>query len=226
MSIQAVAAIAAATATGAAHAAVQAAAKYEAVLAECQVPADAIPLPRKQYSVIYADPPWAYRQSGSEKSRSSAAKHYQTMTTAEICALPVREICGGGVACFMWATFPNIGEAIKVMEAWGFEYKTAAFVWVKKNAKSGTNFWGMGAYTRANAEVCLLGVSPGFKASERVRSHRVHQIIEAPVEGHSKKPDETRRRIVELLGDVPRLEMFARQRADGWDAWGNEAPEN
>lgn len=132
----------------------------------------------------------------------------------------------GGAVCFLWATFPNIAEGIRVLEAWGFQYKTAAFVWVKKNAKSGTNFWGMGAYTRANAEVCLLGVSPGFKAKERIRSHKVHQIIEAPFEGHSKKPDETRRRIVELLGDVPRLEMFARQRAEGWDAWGNEAPED
>ena len=118
----------------------------------------------------------------------------------------------GGAACFMWATFPNIAEAIKVLEAWGFVYKTAAFVWVKTYAKSGRPFWGMGAYTRANAEVCLLGVSPGFKARERIRSHRVHQVIMAPFEGHSKKPDETRRRIVELLGDVPRLELFARGR--------------
>lgn len=130
----------------------------------------------------------------------------------------------GGAACFMWATFPNIAEAIKVLEAWGFTYKTAAFVWIKKNRKNGGNFWGMGAYTRANAEVCLLGVSPGFKAREQVHSHRVHQVIEAPFEGHSKKPDETRRRIVELLGDVPRLELFARDRAPGWDAWGNEVP--
>lgn len=130
----------------------------------------------------------------------------------------------GGAACFMWATFPNIAEAIKVLEAWGFVYKTAAFVWVKTYAKSGRPFWGMGAYTRANAEVCLLGVSPGFKARERIRSHRVHQVIMAPFEGHSKKPDETRRRIVELLGDVPRLELFARDRAPGWDAWGNEVP--
>ena len=103
-------------------------------------------------------------------------------------------------------------------------HKTAAFVWIKKNRKNGGNFWGMGAYTRANVEVCLLGVTPGFRAKERIRSHRVHQVIEAPFEGHSKKPDETRRRIVELLGDVPRLEMFARDRAPGWDAWGNEAP--
>ena len=130
----------------------------------------------------------------------------------------------GGAACFLWATFPNIGDGIKVLEAWGFEYKTAAFVWVKKNPKNGRNFWGMGAYTRANAEVCLLGVSKDFKAGQQVRSHSVHQIIEAPFEGHSKKPDEARRRIVELLGDVPRIELFARQRADGWDAWGTEAP--
>ena len=189
--------------------------------------ADFLPLPDRRYSVIYADPPWAYGQGGKGKSsRGIARQHYDTMTTAEICAMPIPSICAeDGAACFMWATFPNIGEAIKVMEAWGFTYKTAAFVWVKKNRKNGGNFWGMGAYTRANAEVCLLGVSPGFKAGERIRSHKVHQVIEAPFEGHSKKPDETRRRIVELLGDVPRIELFARQRADGWDAWGNEAPE-
>lgn len=124
----------------------------------------------------------------------------------------------------MWATFPNIGEAIKVMEAWGFKYKTAAFVWVKKNAKSGGNYMGLGAYTRANAEVCLLGITQGFKAGNMVKSHSVRQVIESPFQGHSTKPDEARRRIVELLGDVPRIELFARQRAEGWDAWGNEAP--
>ena len=109
---------------------------------------DHIPLPAKQYSVIYADPPWAYQQAGATaKARGTAVKHYPTMTTAEICALPVREIVRGGAACFMWATFHNITEAIKVMEAWGFTYKTAAFVWVKKNRKNGGNFMGMGAYT-------------------------------------------------------------------------------
>lgn len=138
---------------------------------------DHIPLPAKQYSVIYADPPWAYSQGGNTKSSHGIAKqHYPTMTTAEICALPVREIVREGAACFMWATFPNITEAIKVMEAWGFTYKTAAFVWVKKNRKQGGNFMGLGAYTRANAEVCLLGVTPGFKAKTQIRAHNVHQI--------------------------------------------------
>ena len=84
---------------------------------------------------------------------------------------------------------------------------------------------GGGGSTAGNGNGAALGVTPGFKAKTQIRAHNVHQIIEAPFEGHSKKPDETRQRIVELLGDVPRLEMFARQRADGWDAWGNEAPE-
>lgn len=180
--------------------------------------------PMKKYSVIYADPPWSYRQCGNtKKSRGNAIQHYHTMTTEEICKMPVQNLAAtDGCVCFMWATFPNIGEALKVMEAWGFEYKTAAFVWVKKNSKSGSNFWGMGAYTRANAEVCLIGVSHGYKAKDHVISHAVHQIIESPIEEHSKKPDEVRKRIVSLLGDVPRIELFARQRAKGWDCWGNE----
>jgi len=178
--------------------------------------------PDKRYSIIYADPPWAYKQGG----RGAAKNHYHTMTEAEISAIPVESIkaAGGGTACFMWATFPNIGEAIRVMEAWGFIYKTAAFIWIKKT-KRGTNFMGMGAYTRANAEVCLLGVTEDFKAGDMVQAHNVHQIVEAPVECHSKKPDEVRRRIVQLLGNLPRIELFARERAPGWDAWGDETPE-
>lgn len=132
---------------------------------------------------------------------------------------------GGGTACFMWATFPQIADALRVMEAWGFEYKTCAFVWIKKNRKSNTNFWGMGAYTRANAEICLLGVTPGFKAAAQIKNHAVHQVIESPIQAHSAKPDETRRRIVELMGDVPRIELFARNRCPGWDAWGDEIGE-
>lgn len=155
------------------------------------------------------------------------AEVWQRPTTTQ-CPRRIYAICrwtkslGGGAICFLWATFPNISEAVKVMEAWGFQYKTAAFVWIKTYPKSGKPFWGMGAYTRANAEVCLLGISKGFKAKEQIKSHAVHQIVEAPVGRHSEKPDEVRQRIVELLGDVPRIELFARERVDGWDAWGNE----
>lgn len=92
-------------------------------------------LPEKKYAVIYADPPWSYRQHGTgPKSRGNAAQHYHTMTVEDICALPVRQLAGGGQGCalFMWATFPTIPDALKVMDAWGFTYKTAAFVWIKK----------------------------------------------------------------------------------------------
>lgn len=177
----------------------------------------------RKYNVIYADPPWEYRQLGSKtKGRGMAKQHYKTMTTEDICRLPVKDLKTDDAICFMWATFPNIDQALKVMEAWGFKYKTAAFVWVKKNKKSKSNFWGMGAYTRANAEVCLIGISERTKAKQCVKSNAVHQIVESPIEEHSKKPDEVRARILKLLGDVPRIELFARQHAEGWDCWGDE----
>lgn len=184
-----------------------------------------VDLPDKKYAVIYADPPWTYWQHGtSPKSRGNAAQHYKTMTTDEICRLPVKSIAKKEAILFLWATFPQIEDAIQVMKAWGFEYKTAAFVWVK-TYRSGKLFWGMGAYTRANAEVCLLGVTPSFQAKNKIQSHKVSQIIQAPFAGHSVKPDEARQRIVQLIGDAPRIELFARQRAPGWDAWGDEIEE-
>lgn len=125
-----------------------------------------------KYQIIYADPPWEYRQSGSKtSSRGTAKQHYQTMSTEDICNLPIKNIATDNTVIFMWATLPNIAEAIKVIEAWGFTYKTAAFVWIKQNKKSNSLFWGMGAYTRANAEVCLLGIGKKVKAKELVKSH-------------------------------------------------------
>ena len=172
-----------------------------------------------KYQIIYADPPWEYKQSGG---RGVAKNHYSTMSTEDICKLPIQDIKTDNAICFMWATFPNISEAIKLMETWGFEYKTAGFVWVKKNKKSDSAFWGMGAYTRANAEICLLGISKKTKAKEMVKVHNIHQVVVAPIEEHSKKPAVIRERIIELLGDLPRIELFARQEVKGWDCWGNE----
>jgi N6-adenosine-specific RNA methylase IME4 len=117
---------------------------------------------------------------------------------------------------------PKYQRSNKSIRSLGFTYKTAAFVWVKKNKVSDSLFWGMGAYTRANAEVCLLGISEKTKAKEIIKSHAVHQIIESKVRKHSEKPHEARDRIVELLGDVSRIELFARQESEGWDCWGNE----
>lgn len=155
----------------------------------------------------------------SEKGKGrSAESHYPTMTIQDICNLQVDKIADKNCVLFMWMTFPTLVEGLKVLEAWGFNYKTVAFVWIKQNKKTPTLFWGLGFWTRANAEICILAV----KGTPKRISAKVHQVIISPIEEHSKKPDETRKRIVELLGDLPRIELFARQKTKGWDVWGNE----
>ena len=177
----------------------------------------------RKYQVIYADPPWTYTLTGSvTNARGLAKQHYETMPLDDICDLAVSDIATDNALLFMWATFPMMAEALKTIESWGFIYKTAAFVWVKQNSKSKTPFWGMGAYTRANAEVCLLAIRPKTKAKQQVLSNSVHQLLFAPKTSHSTKPPETRQLIEKLLGDVPRIELFARSKTEGWDVWGNE----
>lgn len=170
-----------------------------------------------RYKVILADPPWQYRQGG----RGAAKNHYSTMTTEEICDLPIQDISLPNSILFLWGTFPNQGEVEKVMQAWGFTYKTVGFLWVKLT-KEGKPAIGGGHYTRANAEPCYIGVREGFKNKEQILDRSISQIVFAPRGKHSAKPDEVRQRIVQLMGDVPRIELFARQKVDGWDAWGDE----
>jgi len=141
------------------------------------------------------------------------------MTIEAIKALPVHEITDDNAVLFLWATHPLLPEALEVIKAWGFTYKTVGFTWVKRNRKSNNWFLGMGYYTRANAEICVVATKG--KGLPR-RSKAVHSIIDAPVEEHSKKPDVVRQRIVALFGDVPRVELFARRRAVGWVTVGNE----
>jgi N6-adenosine-specific RNA methylase IME4 len=117
-------------------------------------------------------------------------------------------------------TYPNLPLGVQVISAWGFKYATCAFTWAKTNKVSGTWFMGCGNYTRANAEVCLLGTR-GHCQNMRV-SRSVPQLVVSAVGRHSEKPPEVRDRIVSLFGDVPRIELFARQKTPGWDAWGNE----
>ena len=177
-----------------------------------------IQFPNKKYSVIYADPPWRYEKSGGKKSaRGLAKQHYPTMTLDEIMELPVQKIAAENCALFLWATLPKLPDAIKVIEAWGFDYFGAAFVWVKRNP-SGKDAVGMGYWTRANPEVCILA----FRGRLKPLRHDIRQLLYAPARKHSEKPKEARERIVALLGDVPRIELFARERADGWDCWGDE----
>ena len=141
------------------------------------------------------------------------------MEQKDIEALNVQELADDNCILFLWATFPKIQEALDTIKAWGFEYKTVGFIWIKKN-KNGSNFFGVGWYTKSNAEVCLIGV----KGKAPKVSNSISSIIETKRKQHSRKPDIIRKKIVEFCGDIPRIELFARERVIGWDAWGNEVP--
>ena len=169
----------------------------------------------EKYPIIYADPPWRY---SAKKVQGAAENHYPTMSIDKLCALPVETLAAKDCLLFLWATFPMLPEALQLIRAWGFTFKTVAFVWLKQNRKSPTWFYGLGYWTRGNAEICLLAK----RGKPKRHSAAVHQFIISPIEQHSKKPDVTRDKIVELAGDLPRVELFARQKCPGWDAWGNE----
>jgi len=175
-----------------------------------------------KYQIVYADPPWSYRTWSKKGADRSAESHYPTMDLQDICTLPVADIADKDAVLFLWVTFPNLQEGLEVIKAWGFEYKTVAFTWVKRNKISDSWFVGLGHWTRANAEICLLATRGKPKRVSKV----VRQIIDTPIERHSKKPDEVRNLIVELMGNVPRIELFAREQTQGWDVFGNEVKSN
>jgi N6-adenosine-specific RNA methylase IME4 len=174
-----------------------------------------IPFPDKKYNIIYADPAWSYQ---GKMMNSSVTDHYSVMNVTDICNLPVKEIADDNCILFMWVTLPKLNEFMQVVNSWGFEYKSTAFVWCKQNKKSPGFFMGLGRWTRANPEICILATKGRIKRL----SSSVRQLQMFPIEEHSKKPDEFRNLIIELVGDLPRIELFARQKVDGWDCWGNE----
>ncbi len=140
------------------------------------------------------------------------------MSLKDICTLPVGKIADTDSILFLWVTFPCLLEGLCVMSSWGFTYQTCGFNWVKKNKKADTFYFGLGFWTRTCSEVCLLGT----KGRPQRVSENVPQICDARIMEHSKKPDEIRERIVKLCGDLPRIELFARQRYEGWDCLGDE----
>lgn len=174
----------------------------------------------KKYSIIYADPPWSYRK---QVGHGITKDKYSVMSEDEICKLPVEALAGDNCVLFLWGTWPNISKALSVISAWGFQYKTAGFVWVKTHP-NGRLTLGLGHYTRGNTEFCLLGIKGSMT---RLRTDIGQVIISehwSRLE-HSRKPQIIRKRIVELYGDLPRIELFSRQRAFGWDCWGDAFPE-
>jgi N6-adenosine-specific RNA methylase IME4 len=177
------------------------------------------------YRIILCDPPWSYRNGG----RGAASKQYVTMPDADLARYPVARLGAASSVMFMWGTWPTLPVNLATMAAWGYSYKTLGFLWVKTNEKAGTPFWGGGFWTRSNSEFCLLGV----RGDIRRISAGVHQLVEewqeqedlvlrAPIGEHSQKPPEVRERIVKLMGDLPRIELFARERVAGWDCHGNQ----
>ena len=168
----------------------------------------------KKYNIIYADPAWKYFESGNKNQ----SLHYNTMTIEEICKLPVKDIADKDCILFLWVTFPILQECFKVMESWGFEYSTCGFNWIKKNKNADSNFFGCGSWTRANSELCLIAT----KGSITRLDATISQVIETPIEEHSKKPVIVYDLIEKLVGKLPRIELFCRQPHEGWDCFGNE----
>jgi len=171
----------------------------------------------KRYSIIYADPPWLYNDTLGGNAKMGAMP-YPTMTLDQIKQLPIAAITNRDAILFLWATMPKLREAFETIEAWGFIYKTCGFCWVKQNPLGSGIFAGLGRWVQGNAELCLLAT---HGHPHRI-SKSVKQIIITPRSKHSVKPSEVRERIIQLMGDVPRIELFARQKTPGWDVWGNE----
>jgi len=179
----------------------------------------------KKYNIIYADPPWSYKNKmvmkGTHGNIRGAQSFYETMKLKDIKKINIPS--GDNCILFLWVTMPLLQEGLDVIKAWGFEYKTCGFTWIKKTKNNKIHF-GMGYYTRGNAELCLIGL----KGKIEIINKSISQIIESPVQNHSRKPDEVRKRIVKLCGDLPRIELFARDRNElfneykGWDVWGSE----
>lgn len=185
----------------------------------------------RKYNILYGDPPWKYKDKLKTQG-GGADRKYPTMTVEEIAALPVRLVAADNAVLFLWVTWPFLFAAERVVRAWGFEYKTVAFVWLKTNQRRDPDqgsffaddffavddFLGMGNWTRSNTEIVILGT----RGKPVRHSSAVRQLIFWPIMEHSRKPPIVRDRIVDLAGDRPRLELFARDRAQGWDAFGNQ----
>lgn len=169
------------------------------------------------FKAILTDPPWSFTTWSDKGKGRSPDKHYPVMALEDIKKMKINLLCAPDACLFLWVIDPMLKQGIEVMEAWGFTYKTVAFTWVKENLKSPGYFTGLGYWTRANPEMCLLGTvgSPPRKAKN------VQQLVVSPRREHSRKPDEIYHRI-ESLTDGPYLELFARHKRPGWSSWGNE----
>lgn len=175
-------------------------------------------LPMFGFDIIYADPPWSFDNWSEKGEDRNPNQHYDTMGWQEIAALPVGELASRDCACFLWAIDPLLDKAFETLRRWGFRYATVAFTWVKLNPSGQGYAMGTGYYTRANPEICLLGMTGSMPRLDA----GVRQLVVEPRREHSRKPDRIADDIVRLFGDRPRIELFARTKRPGWAAWGNQ----
>lgn len=186
------------------------------------------PFPKKKYKAILCDPPWTFETYSAKGKDRSAEQHYPCMTKEDIQNLPIQDLAEEDCVLFLWVTYPCLKEGMELIDKWGFSYKTCAFMWAKKNKSNMGFFMGMGYWTRANGEICLLAtkgkpnrreVVEGMKDHEKSTNQR--QLIVSPIREHSRKPDEQYNRI-EYLVEGPYIELFSRCNRQGWDSWGLE----
>ena len=183
-----------------------------------------IDLPDKKYNIIYADPPWHYgSKSAVNNTTGSAIKplsdHYSTMSLQELKNMSIKNMTKDDAACFMWVTDSHIDEALEVLRSWGFAYKTIAFNWIKTTSK-GNYCKNVAPWTMKSSEICLLGIKG--RMTKYKQANNIESLVIAQRTQHSQKPNEVRKRIEDLFGDLPRIELFAREKTDGWDVWGDE----
>jgi N6-adenosine-specific RNA methylase IME4 len=175
------------------------------------------PLQMFGYGLLLADPPWLYETYSEKGQGKSAQAHYDCMPTEEIAALNAGRLAGRDAICLMWATFPMLPDALRVMSAWGFDYKTGA-AWAKRSARNRGWAFGSGYIFRSASELLLLGTT----GNPETLSKSVRNLIVAPIRGHSRKPDQVYD-MAEALSAGPYVELFGRQRRKGWATWGKEA---
>lgn len=172
-----------------------------------------------KHNVVLADPPWRFKSYSPKGEGRSPSQHYDLMTLEDIARLPVIKLAADDCALFLWATYTHLEDAMYVLKAWGWEYSTVAFTWAKRTRHDTGWHFGLGYVTRANPEIVLYGRRGSPKRADK----SVPNLVVAPVMEHSAKPEEVRKRIETLFGEVPRIELFARGRpAPSWSAIGNE----
>ena len=182
------------------------------------------PKPQKKYQIIYADPPWRFEGNfgkigNSKLSGYGAGLRYPLINDIELLKLPVIEISDKNCALFLWVVNSRLDFGIEVLKQWGFKYKQVAFCWVKTSQKGVPNCR-LGYWTLGGIELCLLGIKGNMGNLRKIKN--IRQVLLSPRIGHSKKPLQIRKNIELLFGDLPRIELFARQKTEGWDVWGNE----